>query len=394
MTVNRWLLPEGVEEILPKQAAQIEAFRRAVLDMYQGYGYCLVIPPLIEYTESLLINSGSDMDLQTFKVTDQLSGRMMAIRADITPQTARIDAHSLKEAGPTRLCYAGTVLQTKPKSQLASRIPLEVGAELYGEASLYADIEVIELMLATIGLASNKTAHLDIGHVGIYRSLIEASGIDAQIEKALDDAFDRKAKAEVEALVAKHCADVDIAQMITALVDLHGDRSVLEKAKQQLAKAPQAVQQALADLQVLSEQLSAKFPNTPVFFDLVELRGYQYHTGLVFAAYLPGVGHAVANGGRYDGIGEAFGRARPATGFSANIQAMLGYVEPKTKEVILAPIENDVEKAQSLQKSIKQLRDSGKVVIQALPESKSPAVCSSVLEHCDGSWQIKPLNNQ
>ncbi|NRB37238.1 MAG: ATP phosphoribosyltransferase regulatory subunit [Pseudomonadales bacterium] len=385
--LNRWLLPEGVEEILPKQAWQIEQFKRQVLDLYRSWGYELVIPPLIEYSESLLIGMGSEMDVQSFKVTDQLSGRTLAIRADITPQTARIDAHSYKQEGPTRLCYAATVLHSKPKSQLASRTPIEVGAELYGDASVHSDFEIISLMLATIKTAGIDKAHLDIGHVAIYRSLVDAAGIDEDQQVLLFDAFDRKAKAEVAVICAK-AENADAAAMIVALIDLHGDSSVLNQATAALAKAPAAVIEALEYLKAVVCKIESIFAETPLNIDLSELRGYDYHTGLVFAAYVDGIGHSVANGGRYDGIGEHFGRARPATGFSASAKALLSKISSESScSMILAPALEGEDIA--LEAMIQSLRERGEAVVRALPGADVPVKCDKELVNENGQWQVK-----
>lgn len=386
---NRWLLPEGVEEILPKQAWQIENFRRQVLDLYRSWGYELVIPPLIEYSESLLIGMGSDMDLQSFKLTDQLSGRTLAIRADITPQTARIDAHSWKQDGPTRLCYAGTVVHTKPKSQLASRTPIEVGAELYGDASVNSDTEIISLMLATLQTAGVNKVHLDLGHVGIYRALLQAANLPVDAGQALFDAFDRKAKTEINAIVQEYVKDPDVGNMIKALVDLNGDLEVLEMAKKQLRAAPGDVLVAIDYLSDIARRIGNIFPDTPMHVDLAELRGYQYHTGLVFAAYVEGIGHAVANGGRYDDIGAAFGRARPATGFSANVKAFLPCVDEQlASSLILAPLDGDA----ALEILINALRKQGERVVKALPGALVPANCTQQIINENGQWQVKPLS--
>lgn len=325
MTKNRWLLPEGVEEILPRQAWQIESFRRRVLDLYRSWGYELVIPPMLEYRDSLLLGRDSEMEWQTFQLTDQLSGRTLAIRADITPQVARIDAHSYPQEGPSRLCYAGTVLHARPRSQLASREPLEVGAELYGDGSLQSDIEVISLMLATLGAANVARSYLDLGHVGIYRALLESAALDADAEEALLDAFHRKARTEVAEILSRGTQESAAAARLNALVDLHGDLSVLDEAARLLAGAPAEVMGAIAHVREIAAAITRLFPEVRLHIDLAELRGYRYHTGLVFAAYINGVGHAVANGGRYDHIGEVFGRARPATGFSANVQDLLSH---------------------------------------------------------------------
>lgn len=385
--INRWLLPEGVEEVLPKQAWQIEQFQRRVLDIYRSWGYDLVIPPMIEYSDSLLIGMGSEMDLQTYKLTDQLSGRTLAIRADITPQTARIDAHSYMQEGPTRLCYSGRVFHTKPKSQLASREPLEVGAELYGDASIYGDIEIISLMLTTIETANIKPPHLDLGHVGIYRALIESAALSDDIQISLLDAFNRKAKTEIQAIVANAVADKTLAAMINTLVDLHGDISVLDRAKEVLKAAPKSVLDAIDYVQAIVIHIKKDFPNAPLNIDLAELRGYQYHTGLIFAAYIEGVGHAVANGGRYDDIGKAFGRARPATGFSANVKDMLlQAAQNGEKSLILAPCIDDEE----LKKIIASLRKSGERVVRALSGAEVPANCDKELINENGLWQVRP----
>ena len=387
--INRWLLPEGVEEILPRKAWQIEQFKRQALDLYRSWGYELVIPPLIEYSESLLLGMGDDMDVQSFKVTDQMSGRTLAIRADITPQTARMDAHSWQQEGPTRLCYASTVLHTQPKSQLASRTPIEIGAELYGDASSSSDFEVISLMLATLDIAAVKQVHLDLGHVAIYRTLVAEAGLCEANQALLFDAFDRKAKPEVQSICAE-ASNPDMAQYLVALIDLHGDSTVLEKAQTLLAGAPAAVQAALAYLQTIVEPLQQHYADTALHIDLAELRGYQYHTGLVFAAYIDGVGHAVANGGRYDGLGENFGRARPATGFSTNAKALLSQIRSAEEaSLILAPIDGDV----ALLATIKALRAQGERVVQALPGNDVPAACDKVLVNDNGQWLVKPLSS-
>lgn len=385
---NRWLLPEGVEEILPRQAWQIDNFRRKTLDLYRSWGYELVIPPLIEYSESLLIGMGSDIDLQTFKLTDQLSGRTLAIRADITPQTARIDAHSWQQEGPTRLCYAGTVVHTKPKTQLSSRLPIEVGAELYGEQSLEGDKEVISLMLASLAAAGVQRVHLDLGHIGIYRGLVEAANLDIEASQAISDALERKASSEVRSLVEQYVKDAELAQMLNALVELNGDMSVLQQARSVLAKAPEHVQQALNDLTALADWVAKRFPQTPVVLDLAELRGYQYHTGLVFAAYIAGVGHSVANGGRFDGIGKAYGRARPATGFSVNVNALIPLISQQATEgLIIAPRMDDA----TLDQAIADLRVQGRRVVQQLPSAGIPGNCQQQLVSENGLWVVRPL---
>ncbi len=393
--INRWLLPEGVEEILPRQAWQIEQFKRSVLDTYRSWGYELVIPPLIEYSESLLIGMGSDIDLQSFKLTDQLSGRTLAIRADITPQTARIDAHSYKQSGPTRLCYAGTVLHTKPKSQLASRMPIEIGAELYGDTGIHGDTEVISLMLTTIQAAKVNTIHLDLGHVVIYRTLVESAGLSDNTQQLLLDAFDRKAKTEINTILTSKAngskENNELIDMLNALADLHGGVDVLQQAKQVFQAAPPAVLNAIDYLQNIVENIQNSFPEITLYIDLAELRGYQYHTGLVFAAYIDGAGHAVANGGRYDGIGEAFGRARPATGFSANVKALLALADSENNPaLIIAPSEVNSAEKENLATAIQALRKQGERVVQHIPGQELPENCTRELINENGIWQVKP----
>jgi len=310
---DRWLLPDGVEEILPNQALQVERLRRSLLDLYHNWGYDLVIPPMIEFSESLLSGTGSDLDLLTFKVTDQLSGRTMGVRADFTPQTTRMDAHSLRLNGPCRLCYAGTVLYTRPRSPLQSRCPIQTGVELYGEASLSADLEVINLLIATLRTTGMDVINLDLGHVGVYRSLLEAAELSGVQERTLFDLLQRKAIPELEAWLGENVEDSSIAGMLRQLVDLAGDASVLDKAREAFADAPAELELALDELTEIVSQLSESAPDVELYLDLCELRGYHYHTGIVFAAYAPGLGQAIGNGGRYDHVGEAFGRSRPAT---------------------------------------------------------------------------------
>lgn len=397
MTIaDRWLLPDGVEELLPAQAAQVEALRRKLLDLYDSWGYELVIPPLIEFTESLVVGLGDDVDLQTFKVVDLLSGRTMGIRADITPQTARIDAHSLNRQGPVRLCYAGSVLHTKPKSLLASRSPIQLGAELYGDAGLQSDIEVISLMLETLTVAGIEEITLDLGHVGIYRALIEQAGLTGTAEKNMHDALQRKATADIENAINEGFSDPQQAAMMMALSQLNGDRGVLLLAREQLAGAPDAVSEALDELDSVADQITAKMPAVNVYFDLSELRGYHYHTGLVFAALAPGHGQAVANGGRYDHIGQQFGRARPATGFNTDLKALLGYIPINQTlnpdNTIFAPSGDGLtaQQAADLWVKAQALRSQGERVVCGLGEPAGSEQYSRHLVLHRGQWRVEP----
>lgn len=390
-TVDRWLLPDGIEEVLPPEAARVEAARRQVLDLFQRWGYEFVVTPHIEYLESLLTGAGQDLDLRTFKVTDPASGRLMGFRADITPQVARMDAHSLRREGPNRLCYAGSVLHARPRALATSRSPIQLGAELYGDASPASDVEVISLMLDMLAMAEVPDVHMDLGHVGIYRGLARAAGLSGEAEQALFDALQRKAVDEVAALTEGLPAE--LAGMLRALAELCGSREVLEQAAAVLADAPAVVKAALADLVVIADALAQRYPQLPLYFDLGELRGYHYHTGVVFAAFVPGVGESIAQGGRYDHIGADFGRARPATGFSTDLKTLvtLGQVRLDAPvQGIWAPAEGA-----GLWQAVQQLRRDGRRVVQALPgqdaASAREAGCDAQLQLREGNWQVVPF---
>lgn len=392
-TVDRWLLPDGIEEILPPEAARIEARRRQVLDQFQAWGYQLVITPHVEYLESLLTGAGQDLDLRTFKVLDPKSGRQLGFRADITPQVARIDAHTLRSDGPSRLCYAGSVLHAKPQALSTSRSPIQLGAELFGDASSSADLEVISLMLETLALAGVKNVHMDLGHVGIYRALAKQAGLDEASEQQLFDALQRKAGDEVTALTAG--LNAELQGMLRALVDLCGGREVLAKARECLAQAPVAVLQALDALEEIASGISARFGEVPLYFDLGELRGYKYHTGVVFAAFVPGLGQSIAQGGRYDDTGADFGRARPATGFSTDLRTLITLgecTELPAGAAVWAPLDADAQ----LWAKVRELRAAGRQVIQALPgqmiDDARQLGCVETLQHSAEGWQLVSLN--
>jgi ATP phosphoribosyltransferase regulatory subunit len=389
MTVaDRWLLPDGIEEILPNQALQIERLRRQVLDLYHCWGYDLVIPPLVEFTESLLSGTGSDLDLMTFKVTDQISGRMMGVRADMTPQTSRMDAHSLRRNGPSRLCYAGTVLYTRPKQALENRSPIQIGVELYGESGLEADIEVISLMVETLRLAGHDTPQLDLGHVGIYASLLESAELSADREAELFDLLQRKAVPELDAWLLKHLDNTDIALMIRALVGLAGDASVLDRARELFAEAPAEVELALDELQAVVSALGESFPDLELYLDLSELRGYHYHTGIVFAAYDQGLGQAIGNGGRYDHVGKGFGRSRPATGFNMSLQSL---ARVALSEAVAGGIFAPVSEEPGWRKAVAALRSNGERVVCGFPGQEpdyQELNCDRQLVWLDGTYKI------
>lgn len=358
---DRWLLPDGVEEILPAAAKPIEHLRRQLLDMYSTWGYDMVIPPLLEYTDSLLIGLGRDVDLLTFKVTDLLTGRTLGVRADITPQTARIDAHSQTRVGANRLCYAGHVIHTKPKNLLATRTPIQVGVEFYGEASVAADIEVVSLLLESLRTAGLPSLHIDLGHVGIYRALAKVAEFSESQEDEFFGLLQRKAVTEINAWIAVHVKDTHIASLLAQLPTLAGDKSILQKAKSLFAVLAPAAVSAVDQLEAVASVIEARYPEADMYFDLGELRGYHYLTGLVFAAFAPGYGNPIASGGRYDHIGEVFGRARPATGFAIDITAIskLGLLPEQQARTIVAVRSEDPAQWQAIQ----QLRAKGERVI-------------------------------
>ncbi|WP_281645809.1 ATP phosphoribosyltransferase regulatory subunit [Parendozoicomonas sp. Alg238-R29] len=386
MTIaDRWLLPDGIEEVLPPEARKVEHIRREVLDLYASWGYDLVIPPHIEFLESLTAGSGSDLELMTFKVTDQLSGRTLGLRADTTPAVARMDAHTLRQDGPVRLCYAGSVFHTRPATLTASRTPIQLGAELYGHFGLESDLEVISLMLETLALSGICQPSVDLGHVGIFRQLVKMAGISSEGEAKLFDALQRKDIGEMQALITGITVP-EAGRMLMALPELCGDISVLDIARKELAQAPAEVLEAINSLAALAERVSALYPAISLYFDLGELRGYNYHTDVVFAAYVPGEGQAVAKGGRYDGIGAAFGRSRPATGFSADLKVLLrlgSYEEPERTGAILAPLDVDPE-------IVRQLRAQGERVINQLSDNTDgeSRKYRRILKHVDGNWQV------
>lgn len=389
---ERWLLPEGIDEVMPEQAAQVENLRRQLIDRMQSCGYKLVFPPLVEYLDSLLTGTAKTLDIQTFKLTDQLSGRLMGIRADITPQVARIAAHTLRhEDVVQRLCYIGNVLQTLPQGQGSSRNPIQVGAEIYGHSGPESDLEIIQLMVEMLTITGFKSdLLLDIGHVGIYRGLAQQAGLTAEQEQALFEALQRKAAAEINDLLQSFALAESNREMLSELAELNGDRSVLDRAKDVFADAGDSVKQALSTLQTVSTLLAERLPTISLNFDLAELRGYHYHTGLVFSAYQSGQAQALAMGGRYDDIGEDFGHAQPATGFSLDLKMLAANTFDKVKtnkEVIITPWVEDEE----LQALVKKLRDEGEVVVYQLTDSEQ---AQRKIEKQNGHWIVVETGTQ
>lgn len=398
LSQDRWLLPEGIEEVLPAEAGRLERLRREVLDLFASWGYQQVIPPFIEFIESLLTGTGHDLDLQTFKLIDQMSGRLMGLRADMTPQVARIDARNLGSDLPSRLCYLGTVLRTQSDHLEKSRSPLQVGAELYGHAGNASDLEVIRLMLEMLAKAGLTDIHLDLGHVGIYRGLVRRAGLDSEQEAELFEILQRKARPELVTYLDGIPIDDASNGMLRALIDLNGGIDVIEEAHQRLAAADDRVKSALHDLAYIAAKLNKSVPTLAIHFDLAESRSYHYENGVVFAAFVPGYGREVARGGRYDEVGKVFGRARPATGFSADLKVLtrlstFGTAETNPAEMIFAPAGDDRE----LHDAICSLRRSGRMVIQELDGQRGDAAamgCKYQLRRHNRIWEVVPVGKE
>lgn len=373
----RWLLPENFSDILPLEARRVEELRRALLDLYRGYGYELVIPPLIEYLDSLLTGTGSDLELRMFKLNDWASGRMLGLRADATPQVARIDAHILNRPGVARLCYAGSVLHARPLHPLASREPLQVGAELYGHAGPEADAEVVELAVESMRLAGVGDIHLDVGHTAVVRALLDRAPT-APVDEVLA-ALSAKDEPALQALVAGMVPDV--AAAFLELVRLSGGAEVIERARGRLPRLP-GISAALDELDRIAKETRAG-----VSFDLADLHGYRYHSGVTFAVHVEGLPTAVLRGGRYDGIGKAFGRARPAVGFSIYLRELARLAEAGGPRAILAPARGDA----ALRALVRQLREAGEVVVQALPGEAGQAgdfAFDREIVQSNGQWSV------
>jgi ATP phosphoribosyltransferase regulatory subunit len=381
---SNWLLPEYIQDILPDEAWRIEAMRAAVLEGLRRSGYQLVAPPLLEYVESLLVNGSDDMDLRTFKLVDQLSGRTLGLRADITPQVARIDAHLLNRQGVTRLCYAGSVLHTQPAGLLRTREPLQIGAELYGHSGLESDLEVQRLMLEALATLGVKGVHLDLGHVALFRALVVRAGIGKELEAELFAALQGKDAPQLRVLV--EALPPEVKDALLALPKLYGGIEVIARARKILPAYPEVaaalneLEQAAAHLQPYAQDIG---------IDLAELRGYHYHSGMVFAAYHAGSHDAIALGGRYDDVGKRFGRARPATGFSMDLRQLHGLLaaQPQPRGILAPHRADDAE----LQAKIAQLRAQGNIVVVDLQNAaahRAELNCDRALVLQNGAWAV------
>ncbi|MFK5984112.1 MAG: ATP phosphoribosyltransferase regulatory subunit [Pseudomonadota bacterium] len=394
---EQWILPEGISEILSPQAMAIELKRRDLLDMFYSWGYDLVDPPVIDFLDSLLTGTGYDLELMTFSLTDQMSGRLLGIRADMTPQVARIDAHHIKHDHPTRFCYIGQVLKTRLEGLSQSRSPMQLGAEIYGHQGYQSDIEIIELLVNTLTQVGIKDITLDFGHVNIFSALAESAGLGKNEEQLLFDAIQRKSICDIQEQLRRLNLTQELMDKFLVLVKLHGDPSIISSARN-LFQEPDILK-ALDDLQAIADYLQNILPDVNLFFDLAELRGFNYHTGLVFSAYVPGHGQAVAMGGRYDGIGKTFGRSRAATGFSTDLAHLVSLSdinknleEKLSSQAIFAPYVDEADDL--LEQQISKLRASGERVIRELTGQTldlNEMGCSRLLKKEGDSWIIVEL---
>jgi len=384
--MNRWLLPEDIADVLPAEARKVETLRRNILDLYQSYGYELVAPPILEFLDSLLTGTGSDLNLQTFKLVDQLSGRTLGLRADITPQVARIDAHLLNRDGVTRLCYAGSVAHARTPVGSTAREELQLGAEIYGCATWQADLEAITLLLKTLSLAGFDRVYLDLSHAGILNGILAKENLPIAEMETLYGFLQSKDRPRLS-VWAKSLPEAT-AKALVALTELNGPcAEVLSNAKKALPQTPE-VKEALAQLAHLIESASDLSKGLELSIDLADLRGYQYHSGVMFAAYVDALPQPIARGGRYDQVGKAFGRARPATGFSLDLLTLASLSpNPQPKNAILAPWDNDAQ----LKQSIDALRQAGEVVIQlnaGEPMQSAEYICDRELVKQGGKWTV------
>ena len=386
--MSAWLLPEHIADVLPVQASRIEDLRRRLLDRARGYGYELVMPPLLEHLESLLSGTGSELDLQTFKLVDQLSGRMLGVRADTTPQAARIDAHLLNHDGVTRLCYCGPVLHTRPAGLLSTREPLQFGAEVFGHAGLEADLETQELALDCLQAAPCESLVLDLADARVLRGVLAGVPVDAQGLNAVVQALADKDAAAVHGL--SEAMPDDAKRGLRALLSLYGDGDVLARARRSLPSRP-LIHTALDELEWLSNHLQRDYPGLRVGFDLSDMGGYAYYSGARFAIYGVGASDALARGGRYDEVGAVFGRNRPAVGFSLDLKALSEAMPPMAATAaVLAPWGEDA----ALRAAVRRLREKGETVLSVLPGHNPEAQafeCDRELVHVAGQWVLKAM---
>jgi ATP phosphoribosyltransferase regulatory subunit len=381
-----WVLPDHIADVLPSEARHIEELRRLCLDTARVFGYELVMPPMLEHLASLMSGNNAGLDLQTFKMVDQLSGRTLGLRIDTTPQVARIDAHLLNRAGVTRLCYCGPVLHTKPLGPYATREPLQLGAEIYGHAGLEADLEILQLTLQCLRASHLASFHIDLSDARILPALLKGQSLSADQTKAITDALTHKDISAMRELTAQ--LPQALGQALQALVQMYGDLSVLQTARVQFAAWP-AVLTALDQLAWLASHI-----DHPVSIDLADLRGYAYYSGPRFSVFVPESSDALVRGGRYDEVGAVFGRKRPAVGFSLDIKALVGLLpHPQPQAAIRAPWRDDAV----LVDTIAQLRAQGHTVVCMLPGHDSEVdefECDRELVDTSGGWTVQPLRQQ
>ena len=386
---TKWRLPRGVDELLPPDAWELETLRRRILDLFVSWGFEYIEPPIIEYLDALLVGSGEDLDLQTLKVVDQFTGRQLGVRADMTSQAVRVDAHSLVTDDIQRLCYAGNVVFANPQVSGTSRVPYKAGAEIYGSSSLSADAEIVNLMLATVDAAGIEHPVLLLGHMGIYRGLVEALKANGESvdEAELFACIQRKSKSDI----AERLSSSSLARMLADLPLFMGDVDTIEAARKRFEAAPESVQTALAELEALVALVRAQHDDVVIRVDVAELSGYGYHNGPVFAVYHPEHGRALAQGGRYDGVGVAFGRARPATGFDVDLKSLLAGRE--AEEIIFAPFTDDAQERADLMHTVESLRQTGRRVRCALGAGEVvPSGCSQQLTMQADGWRIEVIH--
>jgi ATP phosphoribosyltransferase regulatory subunit len=389
---NRWLVPDGIEDVLPHEAEQVEYWRRVLLEEFSRWGYALVMPPMVEFVQALLTGKASDLHLDTCQLVDQVSGRMMGVRSDITPQVARIDAHRLQQKLPTRLCYAGEVLRARPDGVTGSRSPIQVGAELFGHAGVQSDIEVMELMLATCERVGLQDLTLVLGNVSIYRSLSVLAGFTPEQDKEAQAMLQRKSLPEWSTWCQQLTVSPAISKALLALPMLCGDaNAVLTQAESYLSPLGNAFDAALGRLKAIVKHLTMTHPSLIVHLDLADLRGFQYHTGVVFGVIEPTRQRLIASGGRYDDIGAVFGRLRPATGFSLDLRQLMDLrlpVQPPKRKRVLAPAVADM----ALVALIQQLRQEGHTVVIGFPDvdwASQKNECDVELVHEHNRWVMR-----
>ena len=382
---TRWLLPNGIDELLPEQARRVEHCRRRLLDICAGWGYEYVVPPLVEFSDSLLVGLGADLDELTCKFADRETGKTLAVRADITPQVARIDAHSLGRANVTRLSYAGSTLKSVANSIPADRSPVQMGAEIFGSADIAADVEVVDLLLSLVTQNGLSDVTFDIGHVAFCDLVLNATGLDSEQRETVLSLLARKATSELDRFLMK-LSDQSERDQVQLLASMHGGRDVIARAREGFANVP-GVGALMDDLEAVLASCDRN-GNVNVYIDLTEAHGYRYHSGVVFALYARELGAPIAKGGRYDGVGEAFGRSRPATGFAIDLKAWSMLAE--TPEVANTFVSSPAIDCRELLAAESELRAAGTVVIKALGDSIDPR-CTQQLVQIEDKWLLKPV---